>query len=61
MVVVNLAATSCVDPAVLDQKIVCNPESVMSHLVFPPGLVTSQSWLARPIKGECLVVVFIML
>ena len=61
MVVVNLAATSCVDPAVLDQKIVCNPQSVMSHLVFPcfPRLVTSQRELARPIKGECLVVVFI--
>ena len=56
MVVVNLAATSCVDPAVLDQKIVCNPQSVMSHLEF--HLIREP---VRPIKGECLVVVFIML
>ena len=37
MVVVNLAATSCVDPAVLDQKIVGNPQSVMSHLEPSPS------------------------
>ena len=56
MVVVNLAATSCVDPAVLDQKIVCNPQSAMSHL--GSHLVRQR---VRPIKGECLVVVFIRL
>lgn len=56
MVVVKLAATSCVDPVVLDQKIVCNPQSAMSHLGF--HLVRQR---VRPIKGECLLVVFIML
>ena len=58
MVVVKLAATSCVDPVVLDQKIVCNPQSVMSHLVSP---LVRESQPPGPIKGECLVVVFIML
>ena len=42
-------------------EIVCNPQGEISHL---QGASASQRELcsqARPIKGECLVVVFIML
>ena len=59
MVVVNLAATSCVDPVVLDQKLFAIHR--VRSLTCQELQLVRESYVARarPIKGECLVVVFI--